>query len=216
MTYVINVQNSAVCCRFPDVLWHNTVLQAPDVLLPAPNHLGCRCAGLLFSSTDVPLTPFEIPDLSRTRMQSESWLMNTSGVSSALTLCPRDIKAFLSRSKQNAMAFCDLLRINKWALVGCLPPTPPSRAAVREAQLPFPALKRKGHISGDDSTGTEQKVQVGPRVHSFETQALLHQMLLANARDIGNAVGSVFHPKPSRSEWKFGENLCLLLHFQAK
>lgn len=83
---------------------------------------------------------------------------DTTGVSSALTLCPRDIKAFLSRSKQNAMAFCDLLRINKWAPVGCLPPTPPSRAAVGEAQLPFPALKRKGQILGDGRNWTRSSV----------------------------------------------------------
>lgn len=97
--------------------------------------------------------------------------------------------------------------------MGCLPPTPPSRAAVEEAQLPFPALKRRRQISGDGSTGTEQKVQLDPRGHSFEIQALLHETLLANAGDIGNAVGSAFHPKPSGSEWNLGENLCLLLHF---
>lgn len=39
------------------------VLQGPDVLLPAPNHLGPRCGGLLFSSTDVPFIPFETLDL---------------------------------------------------------------------------------------------------------------------------------------------------------
>lgn len=45
--------------------------------------------------------------------------------------------------------------------------------------------------------GTEQKVQLGPQAHSFETQALLLEMLLANVRDIGSTVGSAFHPNPT-------------------
>lgn len=64
--------------------------------------------------------------------------------------------------------------------------------------------------------GTEQEVQLGPQEHSFETQALLLEMLLAKVRDIGSAVGSAFHPKPNGSDWKLSENLHLLLHFQAK